>query len=136
MEFVSEHSVPSLHFQVEVNDINTFPNLCCIYKKEITDFYCCLNTLGLLKDIKIYLVSIAFDRSVLTVRFLLICFRNQNNVAADESDTDQNNNCTNHITMTSEDLLQPGHVVKERWKVVSIGPFALCSCRTLTSPLI
>ncbi|XP_072381782.1 tau-tubulin kinase homolog Asator isoform X2 [Diabrotica undecimpunctata] len=28
--------------------------------------------------------------------------------------TDQNNN----ITMTSEDLLQPGHVVKERWKVV------------------
>nr|CAD7397300.1 unnamed protein product [Timema poppensis] len=30
----------------------------------------------------------------------------------DES-TDQNNN----ITMTSEDLLQPGHVVKERWKV-------------------
>lgn len=27
--------------------------------------------------------------------------------------TDQNNN----ITMTSEDLLQPGHVVKERWKV-------------------
>lgn len=33
----------------------------------------------------------------------------------DES-TDQNNN----ITMTSEDLLQPGHVVKERWKVVGI----------------
>ncbi|XP_076223927.1 tau-tubulin kinase asator isoform X3 [Nomia melanderi] len=31
----------------------------------------------------------------------------------DES-TDQNNN----ITMTSEDLLQPGHVVKERWKVI------------------
>ncbi|XP_043483044.1 tau-tubulin kinase homolog Asator isoform X2 [Leptopilina heterotoma] len=30
----------------------------------------------------------------------------------DES-TDQNNN----ITMTSENLLQPGHVVKERWKV-------------------
>ncbi|XP_031331385.1 tau-tubulin kinase homolog Asator isoform X2 [Photinus pyralis] len=28
--------------------------------------------------------------------------------------TDQNNN----ITMTSEDLLQPGHVVKERWKVI------------------
>ncbi|XP_076256223.1 tau-tubulin kinase asator isoform X3 [Rhynchophorus ferrugineus] len=28
--------------------------------------------------------------------------------------TDQNNN----ITMTSEDLLQPGHVVKERWKVL------------------
>ncbi|KAF2881435.1 hypothetical protein ILUMI_24721 [Ignelater luminosus] len=28
--------------------------------------------------------------------------------------TDQNNN----IKMTSEDLLQPGHVVKERWKVV------------------
>jgi hypothetical protein len=24
-----------------------------------------------------------------------------------------------HITMTSEDLLQPGHIVKERWKVVS-----------------
>lgn len=35
-------------------------------------------------------------------------------VGGDES-TDQNNN----ITMTSEDLLQPGHVVKERWKVVS-----------------
>lgn len=31
----------------------------------------------------------------------------------DES-TDQNNN----ITMMSEDLLQPGHVVKDRWKVV------------------
>ncbi|CRK99849.1 CLUMA_CG013152, isoform A [Clunio marinus] len=30
--------------------------------------------------------------------------------------TDQNNN--QNITMTSEDLLQPGHVVKERWKVV------------------
>lgn len=29
----------------------------------------------------------------------------------------QNNNHQN-ITMTSEDLLQPGHVVKERWKVV------------------
>lgn len=29
--------------------------------------------------------------------------------------TDQNNN--NNIKMTSEDLLQPGHVVKERWKV-------------------
>ncbi|KAK4878012.1 hypothetical protein RN001_010518 [Aquatica leii] len=28
--------------------------------------------------------------------------------------TDQNNN----IRMTSEDLLQPGHVVKERWKVI------------------
>lgn len=23
-----------------------------------------------------------------------------------------------HITMATEDLLQPGHVVKERWKVV------------------
>ncbi|XP_054280941.1 tau-tubulin kinase homolog Asator isoform X3 [Macrosteles quadrilineatus] len=34
-------------------------------------------------------------------------------VGGDES-TDQNNN----ITMTSEDLLQPGHVVKERWKVM------------------
>ncbi|XP_029161782.1 uncharacterized protein LOC114933415 isoform X2 [Nylanderia fulva] len=32
----------------------------------------------------------------------------------DDESTDQNNN----ITMTSEDLLQPGHVVKERWKVV------------------
>lgn len=31
----------------------------------------------------------------------------------DES-TDQNNN----ITMTSADLLQPGHIVKERWKVI------------------
>jgi len=27
--------------------------------------------------------------------------------------------CVNHPTMTSEDLLQPGHIVKERWKVVS-----------------
>lgn len=33
----------------------------------------------------------------------------------DES-TDPNNN----ITMTNEDLLQPGHVVKERWRVVRI----------------
>lgn len=38
---------------------------------------------------------------------------------------DRNNNNNNNyknnknITMTSEDLLQPGHVVKERWKVVS-----------------
>ncbi|CAH1408217.1 unnamed protein product [Nezara viridula] len=32
----------------------------------------------------------------------------------DES-TDQNNN----ITMTSADLLQPGHIVKERWKVTN-----------------
>ena len=32
---------------------------------------------------------------------------------------DDNNNFTKNITMTSEDLLQPGHVVKERWKVVS-----------------
>ncbi|KAF0310735.1 Tau-tubulin kinase Asator [Amphibalanus amphitrite] len=31
---------------------------------------------------------------------------------------DDNNNFTKNITMTSEDLLQPGHVVKERWKVV------------------
>lgn len=30
--------------------------------------------------------------------------------------TDQNNN--NNIKMASEDLLQPGHVVKERWKVI------------------
>lgn len=30
-----------------------------------------------------------------------------------------NENCFHHITMTSEDLLQPGHIVKERWKVVS-----------------
>jgi len=41
----------------------------------------------------------------------------------DES-TDQNNN----ITMTSEDLLQPGHVVKERWKVVSLSyRFLVCA---------
>ena len=26
-----------------------------------------------------------------------------------------------HITMATEDLLQPGHVVKERWKVVSVS---------------
>jgi len=38
---------------------------------------------------------------------------------------DPNNNCrdvnnsSQYITMASEDLLQPGHVVKERWKVVS-----------------
>ncbi|KAL3225101.1 hypothetical protein MRX96_004684 [Rhipicephalus microplus] len=32
---------------------------------------------------------------------------------------DDNNNLSSYrITMTSEDLLQPGHVVKERWKVV------------------
>lgn len=37
-------------------------------------------------------------------------------VGVGDESTDQNNN----ITMTSEDLLQPGHVVKERWKVVSI----------------
>lgn len=35
------------------------------------------------------------------------------NYIGDES-TDPNNN----ITMTNEDLLQPGHVVKERWRVV------------------
>lgn len=42
--------------------------------------------------------------------------------------TDANNNndyCFHHITMTSEDLLQPGHIVKERWKVVSY--FYLCT---------
>ncbi|KAH8028918.1 hypothetical protein HPB51_020496 [Rhipicephalus microplus] len=34
---------------------------------------------------------------------------------------DDNNNLSSYrITMTSEDLLQPGHVVKERWKVVSL----------------
>lgn len=48
---------------------------------------------------------------------IFLCFRKQEpplHHVGDES-TDQNNN----ITMTSEDLLQPGHVVKERWKVVS-----------------
>lgn len=49
------------------------------------------------------------------------CFRNYDDSSLEElgyhvdDSTDQNNN----ITMTSEDLLQPGHVVKERWKVVS-----------------
>ncbi|XP_071450606.1 tau-tubulin kinase homolog Asator isoform X2 [Hetaerina americana] len=38
-------------------------------------------------------------------------------LCGDDSETDANNNCADHITMTSEDLLQPGHVVKERWKV-------------------
>lgn len=42
------------------------------------------------------------------------CFRPKNLSLENHLDsTDQNNN----ITMTSEDLLQPGHVVKERWKV-------------------
>ncbi|XP_076306065.1 uncharacterized protein LOC143222857 isoform X2 [Tachypleus tridentatus] len=37
--------------------------------------------------------------------------------AYDEDEKDEN--CSSSpITMTSEDLLQPGHVVKERWKVV------------------
>ncbi|XP_069195482.1 uncharacterized protein Asator isoform X4 [Procambarus clarkii] len=36
--------------------------------------------------------------------------RNNNN--------NNNKNINKNITMTSEDLLQPGHVVKERWKVV------------------
>ncbi|XP_045110209.1 uncharacterized protein LOC123504033 isoform X6 [Portunus trituberculatus] len=37
-----------------------------------------------------------------------------------DRNNNNNNNCKNNknITMTSEDLLQPGHVVKERWKVV------------------
>ncbi|XP_055373380.1 uncharacterized protein DDB_G0283357 isoform X2 [Condylostylus longicornis] len=35
-------------------------------------------------------------------------------IASPSRTTDRNNN----IRMTSEDLLQPGHVVKERWKVV------------------
>lgn len=39
--------------------------------------------------------------------------------AEDEDNYNNNNNCwSEYITMTSEDLLQPGHVVKERWKVV------------------
>lgn len=33
----------------------------------------------------------------------------------EEESTDHNNN----ITMTNEDLLQPGNIIKERWKVVS-----------------
>ncbi|XP_018896748.2 tau-tubulin kinase homolog Asator isoform X2 [Bemisia tabaci] len=39
-------------------------------------------------------------------------YQNYENVGDETTDTDKN------ITMTSEDLLQPGHVVKERWKVV------------------
>lgn len=50
-----------------------------------------------------------------------MCYRNYNDNSEEygyilDESTDQNNN----ITMTSEDLLQPGHVVKERWKVVSV----------------
>lgn len=58
----------------------------------------------------IYEVSLAFSRPANHSEDLVL--RN----VGDES-TDQNNN----ITMTSEDLLQPGHVVKERWKVVSLS---------------
>lgn len=38
--------------------------------------------------------------------------------SGDEEEDDNNNVSSYRITMTSEDLLQPGHVVKERWKVV------------------
>lgn len=38
--------------------------------------------------------------------------------SCDEEEDDNNNLSSYRITMTSEDLLQPGHVVKERWKVV------------------
>ncbi|GFS73011.1 hypothetical protein NPIL_376631 [Nephila pilipes] len=39
-----------------------------------------------------------------------------------------------YVNMTTEDLLQPGHVVKERWKVVSLPLvpfefFSLCVLR-------
>merc|ERR1712071_67366 len=34
-----------------------------------------------------------------------------------------------HITMATEDLLQPGHVVKERWKVVR-------NCTSITQPTL
>ncbi|XP_076057065.1 tau-tubulin kinase asator isoform X2 [Oratosquilla oratoria] len=36
----------------------------------------------------------------------------------DSEELQDKNNNTKNITMTSEDLLQPGHVVKERWKVI------------------
>lgn len=38
--------------------------------------------------------------------------------SCDEEEDDQPNESSCRPTMTSEDLLQPGHVVKERWKVV------------------
>lgn len=44
---------------------------------------------------------------------------NKSNSVATDVNNNNNENCFHHITMTSEDLLQPGHVVKERWKVVS-----------------
>lgn len=51
------------------------------------------------------------------------CFRPKNLSLENHLDsTDQNNN----ITMTSEDLLQPGHVVKERWKVSKGYFYLLC----------
>ncbi|XP_069974991.1 uncharacterized protein [Penaeus vannamei] len=43
--------------------------------------------------------------------------RNNNNNNNNNNKNNNNNNNKN-ITMTSEDLLQPGHVVKERWKVI------------------
>lgn len=43
---------------------------------------------------------------------------NGEGVSCDEEEEDQNNLSSTRLTMTSEDLLQPGHVVKERWKVV------------------
>ena len=37
-------------------------------------------------------------------------------------------------TTTQEDLLQPGHIVKERWKVVCIlTDFRCCSIKILTT---
>uniref|UniRef100_T1IPU9 Uncharacterized protein n=1 Tax=Strigamia maritima TaxID=126957 RepID=T1IPU9_STRMM len=42
----------------------------------------------------------------------------ENDVGSANDDESCNSDCSTHyITMTSEDLLQPGHVVKERWKV-------------------
>ncbi|KAK8770762.1 hypothetical protein V5799_012772 [Amblyomma americanum] len=38
--------------------------------------------------------------------------------SCDEEEDDNNNLSSYRISMTSEDLLQPGHVVKERWKVM------------------
>ncbi|XP_066945982.1 uncharacterized protein Asator isoform X3 [Macrobrachium rosenbergii] len=45
---------------------------------------------------------------------------NNNNIENNNNNSKNinNNNNSKNITMTSEDLLQPGHVVKERWKVV------------------
>ena len=70
---------------------------------------------------KMYIIFFFFFFWIVRLGFPL-GYRHPNNnetsalkYVGDES-TDHNNN----ITMTSEDLLKPGHVVKERWKVVSV----------------